>query len=155
MSDDGDKPAILKDTRFAVEEGAAYRVFRTGAIWMNKLFFGAVTLLVVWLFMGLLGAAEPACTTSIQPTTLPNGTHADVPVEHCSIWLSTTAIYLGTMAGVSFALSILFGFLGLLVGKRILEMTPRSEEVATKARGGDGTEDDDSPDGTRGVDREE
>ncbi len=133
MSDDGKKSAFLDEQKFSVEEGAAYRVFRTGAIWMNKLFFGAVTLLAVWLFLGLTGAVQPDCVTSLQPTTLPNGSHADAEVEHCSVWLSTTAKYLGAMSAVSFALSILFGFFGLLVGKKILEMTPRDEETAARA----------------------
>jgi len=132
MSDDGKRSAFLDDQQFAVEEGVMYRLFRTGAIWLNKLFFGAVTLLVVWLFLGLTGAVDPACTTSWKSTTLPNGSHADEVVEHCSIWLSPTAKYLGAMSVLSFALSILSGFLGLLVGKRILEMTPRSEETATR-----------------------
>ncbi len=133
MSDDR-KSAFLDDQKFSVEEGAAYRVFRTGAIWMNKLFFGALTLLFVWLLLGWSGAVEPGCVESIAPAVTENGTHQDTNAEQCSVLLSPTAKYLGAMTAVSFTLSIMFGFLGLLVGKRILEMTPHAEETATKAQ---------------------
>jgi hypothetical protein len=133
MSDDAPKSAFLDDQQFSVEEGAAYRVFRTGAIWMNKLFFGALTLLAVWLFLGLTGAVDPGCVDTISPTLLENGTHADSDSEQCSVWLSATAKYLGAMSVLSFLLSMLFGLFGLMVGKRILEMTPHSEETASRA----------------------
>ena len=111
-----DKPAILKDSQFTVEEGFAYRAFRTGAIWMNKLFFSCVVLLGVWVLLSYTGGVQ-ACA---------DGT------DTCSAFLTPTAKYLGAMAILSFLLSLLFGALGLVVGKRILEMTPSQEEVGAR-----------------------
>ena len=131
------KPAILQASQFTVEEGLPYRVFRTGAIWMNKLFFSAVVLLAVWL---ALGAArnDVACVDSV----VVNGTQ-DIPGAKCTVWLTPTAKYLGAMAVLSFLASLAFGALGLMVGKRILESTPVAEEVGARREeapggGGDG-----------------
>lgn len=135
-----DKPAILKDSQFTVEEGLAYRVFRTGAIWMNKLFFSAVVLLAVWLVIGSV-RDDVACVDSV----LVNGTQ-DVPGTKCTVWLTPTAKYLGAMAVLSFLASLAFGALGLMVGKKILEATPAAEEVgARREPGHDAGGDDGSP----------
>lgn len=126
MSDQPEKPAVLQDTKFTIEEGFLYRAMRTGAIWMNKLFFGAVALLAIWLLLGLTGQVEPGCADSYQVEGA-NGT-VDEPTETCSVFLSTTALYLGAMSVISFLLSIAFGLLGLVVGKNIIAMTPTAEE---------------------------
>ena len=121
-----DKPAILKDSQFTVEEGLAYRVFRTGAIWMNKLFFSAVVLLAVWLVLGSV-RDDVACVDSV----VVNGTQ-DIPGAKCTGWLTPTAKYLGAMAVLSFLASLAFGALGLMVGKKVLEATPVAEEVGAR-----------------------
>lgn len=122
-----DKPAILKDTQFTVEEGLGYRVFRTGAIWMNKLFFSSVFLLVVWLAIAAV-RSDVACVDSVQVAG--NGT--DSLSTKCTVWLTPTAKYLGAMAVLSFLASLAFGALGLMVGKKILEATPVAEEVGAR-----------------------
>jgi len=129
-----DKPAILADSRFVVEEGLAYRAMRTGAIWMNKLFFSCLVLLGVWLLLGL-ATGNQGCVGGV-----PNAPHdvAQGPVQdagsgtHCSVFLSPTSEYLGAMAGLSFVLSLAFGILGLVVGKRILAATPAAQEVGAQ-----------------------
>lgn len=123
-----EKPAILKDSKFTVEEGFAYRAFRTGAIWMNKLFFSAVVLLAVWILLAYTSGIE----SCVADGETPGGT--------CSAFLTPTAKYLGAMAIISFLLSLAFGALGLVVGKRILEMTPSQDEVGAGRVGlaGDG-----------------
>ena len=123
-----EKPKVLQESTFIVEEGIAYRISRTGAIWMNKLFFGSLVLLGLWLLLGLTGAVDPGCADSIQVVEGGNGT-GDQPAAKCSVLLSPTALYLGSMAFLSFALSIGFGMLGLVVGKNIVEATPRDDEV--------------------------
>lgn len=135
-----DKPAILKDTQFTVEEGAAYRVFRTGAIWMNKLFFSCLFLLAIWLAIaGVTGDA--GCVDSYEVADQPadgggddgNATAGgDTPAEKCTVWLTPTAKYLGAMSVLSFLASLLFGALGLMVGKRILETTAVADEVGAR-----------------------
>jgi hypothetical protein len=124
-----EKPAILKDAQFTVEEGVAYRVFRTGAIWMNKLFFSSVFLLAVWLVIASFND-DVACVDSIR--VVDNGTMDDVPGDKCTVWLTPTAKFLGAMAVLSFLASLLFGALGLMVGKKILEATPVAEEVGAR-----------------------
>lgn len=139
-----DKPAILKDSQFTVEEGFAYRAFRTGAIWMNKLFFSCVALLVLWLAIAAFND-DVGCVPSVA-TQDQNGTLVDAGAQdECTVWLTPTAKYLGAMAVLSFLASLLFGALGLVVGKRILESTPVAEEVGARRdapadgpEGGDG-----------------
>lgn len=121
------KPAILRSSEFTVEEGLAYRAFRTGAIWMNKLFFSSLVLLVVWVAYAAT-TGETWCTSSY---TVADG--GDVPAQRCSVFLTPTAKFLGAMAVLSFLLSLAFGALGLVVGKRILEMTPSQQEVGAGA----------------------
>lgn len=135
-----DKPAILKDSQFTVEEGWAYRVFRTGAIWLNKLFFSSVVLLVLWLAIAAVND-DVACVDSVRV----ENTTSDEPASKCTVWLTPTAKYLGAMAVLSFLASLLFGALGLMVGKRILEATPVAEEVGAR-REGDAASGDDEPD---------
>lgn len=126
-----DKPAILKDSQFTVEEGVAYRVFRTGAIWMNKLFFSCIALLALWLAIASF-TNDAGCVPSVA-TEQVNGTVVDAgATEKCTVWLTPTAKYLGAMAVLSFLASLLFGALGLVVGKKILETTPVAEEVGAR-----------------------
>lgn len=127
-----DKPAILKSAEFTVEEGLGYRIFRTGAIWMNKLFFSSVFLLAVWLAIASF-TNEVACVDSIK--VVDNETAEDIPTDKCTVWLTPTAKYLGAMAVLSFLASLLFGALGLMVGKKILEATPVAEEVGARRDG--------------------
>lgn len=136
-----EKPAILKSSEFTVEEGLAYRAMRTGAIWMNKLFFSSLVLLAVWLAVAA-ATDQSSCTGSFDVAE--NGT-ADRPAQECSVFLTPTAKYLGAMAVLTFLASLLFGALGLVVGKRILEVARSSEEVGAggarsdgRAGGGDG-----------------
>jgi hypothetical protein len=129
-ANDAAKPAILRSSEFTVEEGFAYRAFRTGAIWMNKLFFSSVVLLVVWLAWA--GAAHQAsCADSITVTGA-----GDQAATRCSVFLTPTAKYLGAMAVLSFLLSLAFGALGLVVGKRILEVSAAADEVGAGTQGG-------------------
>lgn len=122
-----EKPAILKSSEFTVEEGLAYRAMRTGAIWMNKLFFSSLILLVVWLAVAA-ATDQTACTDSYVVEDGVNGT-MDRPGEKCSVFLTPTAKYLGAMAVLTFLASLAFGALGLVVGKRILEVAKSSEEL--------------------------
>lgn len=121
------KPAILAESRFTVEEGWAYRVFRTGAIWMNKLFFSSVFLLVVWLAIAAV-QGDKACVQSVHVGNATSDTIAD----KCTVWLTPTSKYLGAMAVLSFLASLLFGALGLMVGKKVLESTPTADEVGAR-----------------------
>ena len=138
----GEKPAILQDSRFTVEEGVAYRAARTGAIWMNKLFFSSLVLWGVWLLYGGLGgqvgcAAHDVPVLGTGPYNETLGANSTVDAgqsAQCNVFLTPTSLYLGAMAGLAFLLSIAFGVLGLMVGKRILEATPAAQEVG--ARGG-------------------
>ena len=123
-----DKPAILRSSEFTVEEGLAYRAFRTGAIWMNKLFFSSLVLLVVWLAW----AAATDQTSCAGSYTVSDG--GDAPATRCSVFLTPTAKFLGAMAVLSFLLSLAFGALGLVVGKRILEVSAAADEVGAGAR---------------------
>jgi hypothetical protein len=131
----GSKPAILRSSEFTVEEGVAYRVFRTGAIWMNKLFFSSLVLLAVWLVL----AAATGQTWCASSYTVTDG--GDAPAQRCSVFLTPTAKYLGAMAVLSFLASLAFGALGLVVGKRILEVSAAADEVGAGARAQGGTTD--------------
>ena len=126
------KPAILQSSEFTVEEGFAYRAMRTGAIWMNKLFFSALILLAIWLIVAAV-RGETVCTDSFDVAE--NGT-TDRAGQECSVFLTPTSMYLGGMAIVSFLLSLAFGALGLVVGKRVLEVAKSSEEVGAGPREG-------------------
>lgn len=114
---------MFGESQFVVQEGFLYRAARTGAIWMNKLFFGALVLWGVWVLMAYLRGDE-ACAGGVETT--------------CNPILTTTSLYLGAMAIVTFLLSLAFGALGLLVGKRVLERTPASEEVGARRPDGPG-----------------
>lgn len=131
MSDE--KPPILQDQEFTVEEGAVYRGLRTGAIWMNKLFFSSLFLLAIWLVMGYAGGIED-CADSPELVETENGTVDRGEGQTCSVILTPTAKYLGAMSVVSFLLSIAFGLLGLVVGKRIVEATPARDEAGASDR---------------------
>ncbi len=120
----GDKPAILQDEKFVVREGLAYRAARTGAIWMNKLFFSSLVLLGVWLVVGSFSSAIGCATV---PHVGANATDQGT-IPSCNVFLTPTAGYLGAMAIASFLLSIGFGMLGLVVGKQILEATKAEDE---------------------------
>ena len=140
---DGGKPAILRSSEFTVEEGLAYRAMRTGAIWMNKLFFSSLVLLVVWLLVAAT-TGQDACTDSFTVEDTGNGT-VDRPTERCSVFLTPTAKYLGAMAVLTFLASLAFGALGLVVGKRILEVAKSSEEVGARGTAGAGLTDTEAP----------
>ena len=145
----GSKPAILRSTEFTVEEGLSYRAMRTGAIWMNKLFFSSLVLLVVWLFVAA-ATHQAGCVESVK-TAKENGTTVDQgTAPKCSVFLSPTAKYLGAMALLTFLLSLAFGALGLVVGKRILEVAKASEEVGAGAAGGTHDGDADGGDAAAG-----
>src|ERR1041385_6174609 len=138
----GAKPAILRSSEFTVEEGLAYRAMRTGAIWMNKLFFSSLVLLVVWLAVAS-ATHQTGCVGSVN-VVKDNGTLVDQgTAAKCSAFLTPTAKFLGAMAVLAFLLSLAFGALGLVVGKRILESTPSQQEVGAGAR----TEGDHEPAG--------
>jgi hypothetical protein len=119
------KPAILQESRFTVREGLAYRAMRTGAIWMNKLFFGSVILLAIWLLYGYLGGAQ-ACVGNVPAVS---GATDQGTTQKCSVLLTPTSMYLGAMAVLSFLLSIGFGLLGLVVGKQVLQAAPAASEL--------------------------
>lgn len=143
MSDEDQpqKPAVLQDITFVVEEGMFYKVFRTGSIWMNKLFLSSLVLLGIWLLMGATGAVEPGCVSSPNVVETDNGTVDQGVMDECSVWLSSTAKFLGAMSILSFIASIGFGLLGLVVGKNIFESTATADEVG--ARREDNADDDD------------
>jgi hypothetical protein len=125
------KPAILQSSEFTVEEGLPYRLMRTGAIWMNKLFFSALILLAIWLVVAAV-QGETVCTDSFEVAD--NGT-SDRAAQECSVFLTPTSKYLGAMAILSFLLSLAFGALGLVVGKRVLEVAKAGEEVGAGPAG--------------------
>jgi hypothetical protein len=134
----GGKPEVLRDSTFTVEEGLAYRAFRTGAIWMNKLFFSSLVLLGVWLLYAGLGG-EAGCDQSVRLAPDENGTIVDSGTRpQCSVFLTPTALYLGAMAILSFVASLAFGVGGLVVGKRIVEMAKAGDEVGARREGGEG-----------------
>ncbi len=129
------KPAILQETRFTVEEGFAYRAMRTGAIWMNKLFFSSIVLLVIWLIAAAMQGTT-ACVDSVVVGENATGDQVDQGTgSKCSVFLTPTAKYLGAMAVLSFVASLAFGALGLVVGKRVLEVAQASDEVGAGGPG--------------------
>ncbi|MFO1533654.1 MAG: hypothetical protein ABR562_08205 [Thermoplasmatota archaeon] len=140
-----DKPAILQDSRFTVEEGIGYRAARTGAIWMNKLFFSSLVLLGIWLIWafvaGSTGCVEgvPQAPAHLAGDCSPDGPSTCNPDQgnttQCNAFLTPTAKYLAAMSVISFVLSIAFGLLGLIFGKRIVEATPAAEEVGARKDG--------------------
>lgn len=125
-----EKPAILRESRFTVEEGFAYRAARTGAIWMNKLFFSSLVLAGVWLLWGSIGS-DVGCVQDVPLAGGLNNTDRGTHTQ-CSIFLTPTFTYLLAMAAITFAMSIGFGVLGLIVGKKIVEATPVAEEVGAR-----------------------
>lgn len=128
------KAAVFQDSEFTVEEGVSYKALRTGAIWMNKLFFSSLFLLGVWLLIGYTTGVEGCAGGADGP-----GTREDVEAAEegtCSVILSPTAKYLGAMGVLSFLASIAFGALGLVVGKNIIESTRTPDEVGAEERGG-------------------
>ncbi len=129
-----EKPRILQDSEFTLEEGFLYKGMRTGAIWMNKLFFSCLFLLGIWLLMGYTVGLEECAGGADTP-----GSQTDVEAAEegtCSVILTPTAKYLGAMAVVSFILSIAFGSLGLVVGKNIIESTRVRDEPGSEEQGG-------------------
>jgi hypothetical protein len=132
MADPAAKPAILQDQRFTVREGLAYRAMRTGAIWMNKLFFGSVILLAIWLVYGSTLGAQ-GCVGGI-PAVAGGTDHGTT--QKCSVLLTPTSAYLGAMAVLTFLLSIAFGLLGLVVGKQVLQAAPAASEVGAGGESG-------------------
>jgi hypothetical protein len=140
MADPSAKPAILQDARFTVSEGLAYRAMRTGAIWMNKLFFGSIILLAIWL---LYGAATHAtsCVSGVPQPTTPTGMDQGT-ISKCSVFLTPTSMYLGGMAILTFTLSIAFGLLGLVVGKQVSLMAPAASEPGAGPQSDNTREDD-------------
>lgn len=124
-----EKPAILQDQTFVVEEGVGYRLCRTGAIWMNKLFLSCLFLLAIWIVLASIGEVQP-CTPGAS-----EGSVEDVEaIEEgtCSVWLNTTSQYLGAMTILSFLVSLAFGAIGLMLGKRILEVAESQSEVGAR-----------------------
>ncbi len=127
-----EKPAILKETEFIVEEGILHRVFRTGAIWMNKLFFSSAFLWFLWLVIAYVNG-DQACSEGLGHVG--NNSTEDLAIVAdgtCSVLLTQTSVYLGGMTAVSFVLSITFGLLGLVIGKRVLEATAAADEVGAE-----------------------
>lgn len=126
-----DKPAILKDETFVIEEGWTYRILRGSSILLNKLFFGAAVLWLVWVLLATTGQVE-SCAPSVATAEVQDGNETvlrDVgTTEHCTPLLTPTSLYLAGMAVVTFTLSILFGLLGLVVGKKIVQATPADQE---------------------------
>lgn len=128
------KPAVLQESRFTVREGLAYRAMRTGAIWMNKLFFSSVILLAIWLLYGY-AAGTTSCVGGVP---VAGGGVDQGTGQKCSVLLTPTSMYLGGMAIVSFLLSIAFGLLGLVVGKQVLQAAPAASEVGAGPEPGEG-----------------
>ena len=120
-----EKPAILSDSKFIVEEGLAYRAARTGAIWFNKLFFSSLVLLGVWVVVASFDS-QLGCAT--VPKLGANATDIGETAS-CNVFLTPTAGFLGAMSVASFLLSIVFGLLGLVVGKRVIAAAAADEEV--------------------------
>ena len=60
----------------------------------------------------------------------------------CSILLTPTAKYLGAMTILSFILSLVFGGLGLIVGKNILEVARTEDEAGSEETAGEAVPED-------------
>lgn len=129
-----EKARVFQDAEFTVQEGIAYKALRTGAIWMNKLFFSSLFLLGIWLLIGYTAGVEDCAGGAGGP-----GSQTDVEAAEtgtCSVVLTPTAKYLGAMGVLSFLASIAFGALGLVVGKNIIESTRTEDEPGAEERGG-------------------
>lgn len=131
-----EKPAILKESRFVVEEGLAYRILSKGAIWMNKLWLAALVLLVLWWVLAAAGQA-PGCRSVPNAQTINPGLANQTIVDHgeavhCNVFLGPTSLYLGSMTIAAFVLQVTMGLLGNVVGRKILEMTPAADEVGAR-----------------------
>ncbi|MHB8632977.1 MAG: hypothetical protein ACYDBQ_03280 [Thermoplasmatota archaeon] len=128
------KPAILQDTRFVVQEGWVYRFLSKGAILMNKLWLSALVLLAVWV--AIAGAAGTRGCTA--PTGFPAANASrDVPAVTkgvCSVFLNPTTLYLGSMVVLALILQVALGLLGNAVGRTIMEATPASAEPGAPER---------------------
>jgi hypothetical protein len=122
-----EKPAVLQDATFTVREGLLYRACRTGAIWMNKLFFSSLILLGAWVLAAYAGGVE-ACTETVRVEGAGDAGQRVL----CNPFLTPTAMYLAGMAALSFAASILLGLLGLVVGKDIVQAAKATEEVGAR-----------------------
>lgn len=130
------KPAILQESHFIVEEGILHRVFRTGAIWLNKLFFSSAVLWGIWLLVGYSQGLQE-CGGGIG--NVGNNSTEDLSVVAegtCSVMLTPTSKYLGAMTFLSFLGSISMGLLGLVVGKRVIETTAVADEPGSEERAG-------------------
>ncbi len=132
QGDAPDKPAILRDSEFTIEEGFLYKALRTGAIWMNKLFFSSLFLLGLWLLMGYTVGLEECAGGATEPGSLEDVQAAEEGT--CSVILTPTAMYLGAMSVLSFLASIVFGALGLVVGKNVIESTRVADEAGAEER---------------------
>ncbi len=127
-----EKPAILKETEFIVEEGILHRTFRTGAIWMNKLFFSSAFLWALWLVIGYIDGAQ-ACSEGLGQVGSNSSEDLGIVADGtCSVLLTATSRYLGAMTVLSFILSIGLGLMGLVIGKRVLERTAAADEVGAE-----------------------
>lgn len=127
-----DKPAILQESEFVVEEGILHRVFRTGAIWLNKLFFSAAVLWILWLFIAYF-QGDSACAGGLGHVGNNSTQDLDNVAEGtCSVFLTPTSKYLGAMTVISFILSVSMGMLGLVIGKRVIETQRAAEEVGAR-----------------------
>lgn len=123
-----DKPAILRDERFVVEDGLAYRAFSRAAIWLNKMWLAALVLLFIWIVVGAT-TGQSACAAGVDPATA-SGNATDVPAAKgtCSIFLTPTSLYLAAMTILAFALQITCGLLGNAIGRKIIAATPADQE---------------------------
>lgn len=123
-----DKPAILTEQSFVVNEGLTYRAFRTVSIWTNKLFFSAAILWLIWVLLAYTGQVS-SCVETVQVVET-NGTLTyPGTTTQCSPFLTPTSLYLAGMAIAAFMVSILAGLVGLVIGKQILQSTPADEEA--------------------------
>lgn len=145
MSDDAasQKPAILRESEFVVEEGILHRFCRTGAIWLNKLTFSAAVLWIIWLFVAYTQGVQD-CTGGLGNAGTNASQDFDIVADGtCSVMLTTTSKFLGAMTVISFLVSVTLGMLGLVIGKRVLETAAAADEVG--ARGDAPTAEGQSP----------
>lgn len=110
-----------------VHESWPYRLLRGASIQLNRLMFAAIILLAVWLVWSAASG-----TTACQETVRIEGGEDAGTTDHCSVWLGPTSTYLAVVAVLSFVGSIVFGLLGLVVGKQVLALTPADEEVGAR-----------------------
>jgi hypothetical protein len=139
MSTDGEpkKPAVFQDEAFILEEGILYKLASRLAIWMNKLLFSSLFLLGVWLIWASI-TGDAGCAETVRVVKTANGTVDQGTTENCSVFLSTTSLFLGAMAVLSFIAQLGFGILGLMLGKRIVPAAVLArEEVGARRETGD------------------